>query len=299
MTALRSWRTKAVVQRGLSALPAGHRLNYLLQRATGGFPRADWALDQTGGFCRSHVDAVRSWLPRPVEDAAFYEFGAGWDLQVPLQLWCEGVERQTVVDIRPLMKPKLVADMAKRLRGRDLGRRRPPEVGERLTAEDLAAGFGIRYLAPCDATDTGLPAESVDVITSTATLEHIDAATISAILRENRRLIAPDGVLSFIIDYEDHFSHFDPAASVYQFLAYDERAFRRFNSALHFQNRLRHDDQLELFDRAGFDVVRDLPQEVAPADLEELATIELAEEYRHRPAERLAIRRAHVVLRPR
>jgi hypothetical protein len=48
-----------------------------------------------------HIDALRT-IDKSLDLARshFYEFGAGWDLLVPLSYYVFGVERQTLVDIR-------------------------------------------------------------------------------------------------------------------------------------------------------------------------------------------------------
>ena len=94
----------------------------------------------------------------------------------------------------------------------------------------------------------------MDVVTSTSTLEHVARDDIEAILRELRRVLAPDGVCSFAIDYHDHYASGTDVHPL-NFLSYDDRAWRRWNSEFQFQNRLRHPDYVAMFEEAGFDVV--------------------------------------------
>src|SRR5262249_3632127 len=119
----------------------------------------------------------------------------------------------------------------------------------------LKEHYGIDYWAPCDARRTQLEAGSIDWITSTNTLEHIPLQDIHAILQECRRLLRDDGLMSCLIDYEDHYSYFDHSISGYNFLQYSDEAWAFFNPALYYQNRLRHRDYLDLFQSAGFEVV--------------------------------------------
>src|SRR5262249_61748087 len=46
----------------------------------------------------------------PVEEATFYEFGAGWDLAIPLGFTALGGPHQVLVDIRPVVRAALVND---------------------------------------------------------------------------------------------------------------------------------------------------------------------------------------------
>jgi hypothetical protein len=181
-----SWKQKAMVQRVLSALPAGHRVNYLFQHhVTHGLPMPDDDLRAAAALGVHHVQRLADVSGRDESAGRFFEFGAGWDLHMPLILWCLGVERQLVVDIRPLVRPELVADAARRLSGpvRLPEFVRVPPPPDRDGLESFLAALGIEYRAPCDARATGLPVGSVDFVTSTNTLEHIPADDILTILR--------------------------------------------------------------------------------------------------------------------
>src|SRR5690348_6904976 len=93
---------KAAVQRALSAVPAGDRANFLLQRhVTRQIPRSEAHFRLHAQETVRHFRALRRRSPDldPAEASA-YEFGAGWDLITPLLLYALGVGRQTLVDIR-------------------------------------------------------------------------------------------------------------------------------------------------------------------------------------------------------
>jgi len=255
------WLAKALLQKSLSALPQAERANYVLQRyVTHSLP------GPTAGFQRRfrravrHLDAYEEHGPgRPLAKAVFYEFGAGWDLAVPLSFWTLGVERQILVDLHPNVHIGLVNVSIERLRSLP-SERTLREIGGPIgSLEELEPRFGIRYLAPCDARATGLPATSVDVVTSTSTLEHIPEDDLVPLLAECRRLLRPDGVLSSRIDLSDHYSHFDDSLSPYNFLRYSDRRWNLLNSSLLHQNRLRRPDYVAAFEQAGFAVVGEKP----------------------------------------
>ncbi|HJR25986.1 MAG TPA: class I SAM-dependent methyltransferase [Acidimicrobiales bacterium] len=295
-----SWRVKATLQRAFSAVPGGHRLNYLLQRhVTHGVPVSDDALRAAVEIARDHLQRIGPHSARPAADGHFFEFGAGWDLRIPQILWCLGVEQQTVVDIRPLVRPALVHDIARRLAATatGLGLPRVPSVEDPFDLERHLAALGIEYRAPCDARATGLPAGSVDRITSTNTLEHIPPAEITAIYRECRRILAPDGLVSFQIDYRDHYAGFDPSVSIYNFLRFEDATWRRYSPALHFQSRLRHREHVALVEEAGFEVLDEVTI-VGDADaLRALEALPLAARFRPLSKEELAVCESRLVLR--
>lgn len=275
-------------------------MNYLFQRhVTHGVPISDASLDAAVDLVADHLARLRRTAGTDVTGGRFFEFGAGWDLHIPQLLWCFGVHEQVVVDIRPLVRPTLVRDVARRLAGRprhpDMVRV-PPDPGDAGVDVHLQR-LGIDYRAPCDARATGLPPGSVDVITSTNTLEHIPPADIVDILRECDRILSPDGWMSFQIDYRDHFSYFDGRLSIYNFLRFDEDAWRRYSPALHFQNRLRHADHLALIRQAGFEVADEVATRGGPDQEAALAALPLGAPFRDRPFEELAVCEGRLVLR--
>jgi SAM-dependent methyltransferase len=255
------WLAKALLQKTLSALPQAERANYLLQRhVTRSLPGAEAGFRRRFERATRHVEAyAEHGSDRPLGEAVFYEFGAGWDLAVPLSFWALGVERQVLVDLRPNVRADLVNTSIERL-GRlasERGLRNPG--GPIASVEELEPRFGIRYLAPLDARATGLPAGSVDFVTSTSTLEHIPEDDLVPLLAECRRLLRPDGAVSSRIDLSDHFSHFDHSLSPYNYLRYSDRTWRLVNSELLHQNRLRRSDYVSVFERAGLTVVAERP----------------------------------------
>lgn len=253
----------------------GHRVNLVFQRRiTHTYPRSAQRLAEVVERGKRHVEALQGAGLDPAA-ATFFEFGAGWDLAVPLTMAALGAGRQVVVDLNPLLRLELVGDVARRLADDHVTLGLPePVAGIVHDGEAALTARRIEYRAPCDARDTGLEAESIDAITSTSTLEHVPGPDIDAILEENRRILRPGGLLSFEIDYTDHYSHGDRAISPYNFLKYTERGWRRYNPSLHHQNRLRHSDYLEKFDAAGFEAVAidaRRPDRARVAQLDELA----------------------------
>ena len=294
------WEVKALTQQALSHVPRGERLNYALQRSVlHSLPASDEAFRRKANRAFQHFDAFLELGPsRPASEAVFYEFGAGWDLAVQLVYWALGVEHQTVVDIRPIMRIELVNDtIAKleRLRGdwdRDM---RSPGTADLRSAEDLRERFGITYLAPRDARATGLPSGSLDFVSSTDTAEHIPAADLRAILVECRRLLKPDGLLSYRADLEDHYARAEGGLSRYNFLRYSDRKWAVFNPPLHYQNRLRYPDYVRITHEAGFEIVREHASRPSEQDLAALRALEVAERFRSYSMEELGVRGLTIV----
>jgi SAM-dependent methyltransferase len=282
------WLAKAALQRGLGAVPQGEQLNYVFQRRVlRSLPAGDAALRQKFSRAVQHLGAFEEHGPGVArEDATFYEFGAGWDLAIPVAYALLGIGRQVLVDIRPSARVELVNDTLasfERLRP-ELEQQaecelRPPG-GAIDDLEDLEARFGIRYLAPCDARDTGLPEGSVDFVSSTDTCEHIAGDELAQIFRECHRLLRPRGAFSCRIDLQDHYAYFDQSLSRYNFLRFSDRTWSVVNSPLHHQNRLRSPEYLELVRDAGFELVVERPSGPSDDGRMELRSLPLAERFR-------------------
>lgn len=273
----------------MSALPRTESVNYVFQRhVTRSLPPSPAAFRRKFKRALAHLDAYASCgAKRPVADAVLYEFGAGWDLAVQLSYWSLGVDRQLLVDLHPHVRLDLVDVTLQRLRQErsaleiDANREiRVPDMPSLTSTRELEERFGITYLAPCDARATGLESQSVDLISSTNTLEHIPASDLIDILRECARLLRDDGVLSSRIDLRDHYSYFDKSVQPYNFLRYSDRAWSLFNSSLLYQNRLRRPDYLEALTRAGLTVVSETSTQPTAAELATLDSIELAPRFR-------------------
>ena len=291
------WLAKAALQRGLGALPQGERLNYVFQRhVLRSFPIGDAALRQKFTRAVQHLAAYEEHAPgTPAAEATFFEFGAGWDLAIPLAYALLGVGHQVLVDIRPSARTELVNET---LAGYGRLRRALEEAAARslhdvggpvASLAELEPRFGIRYLAPCDARATGLPVGSVDFVSSTDTCEHIPAADLAAIFAECRRLLRPGGTFSCRIDLQDHYAYFDRSLSRYNFLRFSDRTWALVNSPLHFQNRLRAPEYLRLVGEAGFELVVENPSGPSEQGRAELQALPLAERFRSYSPDELGV----------
>ena len=259
-------------------------MNYVFQRhVLRSLPAGESVFRRKFARAQQHLRAYDEHGPGTrAADAVFYEFGAGWDLAIPLSYAALGVGRQVLVDIRPSVRVELVNDslMAfERLWG-ELEAEADGKVrhlgGPIGSPAELESRFGITYLAPRDARATGLPFESVDFVSSTDTCEHIPEDELPEIFRECFRLLRPGGAFSCRIDLQDHYSYFDRSLSRYHFLRYSDRAWNVVNSPLHHQNRLRSPDYLRLVREAGFELVAERASGPSDEGLAELETLPLA-----------------------
>ena len=130
-----NWRYKALLQLAFSNLPCGEVLNYFCQRyVTRRLPTTDAEFVSRVSIAREHLDAVRRSYGRSLNEANFYEYGAGCDLVVPLAFYALGAECQLLVDNSRLLRLKLVNDAIEKFR------RRAPELALRRTPDRYIEG---------------------------------------------------------------------------------------------------------------------------------------------------------------
>jgi len=214
------------------------------------------------------------------------EFGAGRNLLTPLLLSAAGAREVHVFDIDRLATTEQVNYVIRQLTSRNHpivkgGWREIQDLDE-----DLRRLYRIRYCAPADARDTRLPTDSIDFICSTSTLEHIKRDDISSILAESQRICTPNGLLSFIIDYHDHYATADPGITRFNFYRYSEKSWRWFNPPNHFQNRMRHSDYELLFDESGLTALEHRPV-IPTEDFRYLDNMPMSKAFSHYSSEDL------------
>ena len=127
----------------------------------------------------------------------------------------------------------------------------------KISSLDELALYGIEYRAPHDAAKTDFNDKTLDACISTNTLEHIPKESINSIFSELYRTLKDDGIVSAKIDYSDHYAHTDRTISELNYLKFDENSWKRYNHKCHYQNRLRHYDYVEIFNRCGFVVIEE------------------------------------------
>ncbi len=292
------WKQKAALFRLFSLLPGGgDSFQYFLRRKiTRSLPRSPEACDKALELVLKHMRNLYGGGP---PQGLYYEFGAGWDSFQNIALYCHGVDRQLLIDIMPLLRRELANDAVSYFgsaKNDSLIRQSPGPLGSDFRA-DLARFYGIDYQAPSDAQKVSLPDGSVRAIATTNTLEHIPFPVLRNIMRECRRLCAPDARLSMRIDYSDHYAHIDRAITPFNFLQFSTEEWARYNLTNHYQNRGRHPDYLNLFRDAGFEVVS---EEVTrpPGWRELLRSVVRDRDYQGYDEESAAIIDALICLRP-
>jgi hypothetical protein len=289
-----SWLLKAAAQGAISLLPGRHRLNRVLQQhVTKSLALSQTAFEAKVAQCRHHLTGFERGRGAGQRPRVVLELGTGWYPIVPLGLALAGATQVTTLDVSPLLERASVlrvielyegalADgrLAGALPGIDLAHAESLLQAARArsdgSASDLLAALGVRSeVGGLDV--VALPSESVDLLVSNNTLEHVPAGQLAEIMGGFRRLAAPGAVMDHFIDLSDHYAHFDRAIGEFNYLRFSPTLWRLFNNPLQFQNRLRVSDYRSLIEQAGFRVIAEESQRGSAA---ELASVRLAAQFR-------------------
>ena len=253
------------------------------------------------------IDFIRS--SREITGAVCLEIGTGWEILIPVLFSLCGAKQVILTDLHRLCSDETVASAITALKrnrhaiatglGLDTGivDRRLASAPNRLG--DFLSEFRLEYLAPCDCAALPIPDSSVDIVYSRAVLEHIHPAVLEAIFRESRRVLDEAGLSCHFIDPSDHWQHGDQRISRINFLRYSDGVFRwTYLNSLNYQNRLRHSEYVRLFERSGFEIIRE--HRTVDRDAVQFArTARLAAKFRHFAPEDLATVDSFFLARPR
>ncbi len=262
---------KCTIQHILSNIPKGEIANRWLQiHGTKNLPVNEELLLNKISLGKLHLDYYLKYntdSKTSFEDIISFEFGAGYDLIIPIIFSYAGIKSITCVDIKDKVSAYLISNIVDRLKSHkdlkeltDINNHSYDTITKSNVKEILKNNFRINYIAPMDASKTNFPDEHLDLIVTNATFEHIPLNSIKDILKESYRILKPGGVFSNIIDYKDHWAYTDSRLSYYNYLKYSPKKWKFLNPSLNYQNRLRHKDYIELFESAGFKLKYILPR---------------------------------------
>jgi SAM-dependent methyltransferase len=296
------WRLKGAIQKVLGYVPGGDRIHYVLQRRAGG-------LTDFGRECDIKVDDWRLMMGHlrtaklPIAGSTFLEIGTGWYPTFPLCLYLAGAGRVHTVDLTRHLETELTKQLADRLAShapliaRESGRSDDYVAAQQTalvtalrdgTSIEAATGGVFDYRAPADASATGLPANSVDVVFSNSVLEHVPGPVIDACFTEAMRIVRPGGIVFHSVNCGDHYAYADRSINQLHYLQYSETEWRKWNNQFLYQNRLRAIDFVEMAKRAGFSIEIDTSR-ASPERLKQLDAITVDPSFARYPREQLAI----------
>jgi hypothetical protein len=284
---MRSWLVKALVQRGIGALPYRHYWNELLQQSvTRSLQLTTSRFEASLHNCRNHLEQHACFGGHAKGgDFTVFELGTGWFPTVAIGLYLCGAREVWTWDIAPLLRRERLKQTALRFLDGEherILRDHVQEAPDRLTrlrevtalCDDprgpepavLLERLGIHYRNG-KASQSGLPPHSIDLVLSDVVLEYISPQQLSEILREFRRIAAPDAVMSHTISLDDQYAAYDPRITQFNFLRFSDWTWRLLNNPIIPLNRLRVSDYRSAFSKSGFTIVEESSQRGDPAEL--------------------------------
>jgi len=303
------WRIKGIVQKALSVVPGGERINDLLQRTLGGLRNFGATVDGKVDDWAIHMGHLRE-LDVPLAGKVVLEIGTGWFPTFPLCYALAGTERCLTFDLSRHLDARLTFKLLGELE-RHL---EPIATATRSSLDDVRARYakltasgdlvtllgasGIEYFAPADATATALASDSVDIVFSNSVLEHVQPEVLDELMRESRRLLRPGGLIVHSINCGDHYAYFDRSINFMNYLQFSDAQWALWNNDLQYQNRLRPKHFVAATEAAELDVVirKFTPR---PDLLAALPKMRLAAEFAHYSPEQLASKSIDIVARKR
>jgi SAM-dependent methyltransferase len=297
-----NWKLKVLVQFVLAHVPGGEAVNHRLQRRAGSHSVAR---------SRVHVDDIARFLtsidpPVDVRGKRILEVGTGWDAIHALVLSILGASSVTTYDhvrhvrfdlaMQGLQEIARHPMIAAAVRLDESARERLDDLLGATDLDDLLARGRITYVAPGDATTSGLAAGSIDIVYSHAVLEHVTDKVVDAFLTESQRVLVPGGVILAVIGIGDHYTSVDPSLTMVNFLKYPEWLWALLvKNKISYHNRLREKDFLDRFERAGARVLWKFSR-VDDRDVEAARTMRVNRRFAGLTPEQLAVSRTDVVL---
>lgn len=301
-----NFKYKCFLQKLLSVLPKGEKLNFIFQKyITKSLPTSADNFIRVQGWAKKHFDFFNRYAQIDPKRTTYYEFGAGWDLINPIAISLLGVKTLNCIDIRQQVFPYLINDtISKFCHLKDKVSfdyslpQNIPLIDQTNLRDVLKNYFRINYFAPMNAIATEFKDGSMDFIVSNTTLEHVPKDDIVKILKECYRISNDGAIISCLIDYQDHWSYFDKGISKYNFLRYSSSKWRRYNPSLHYQNRLRHKDYLDIISQTNFELLEVKPNPVTDKDLDLLRKLPIDSYFLNKyTLEELAVKSAWIVMR--
>ena len=296
------WRIKGLIQKTLALVPAGDKLHYQLQRQLGGLRNFDRELDIKVDDWAIMTTHLRNF-GLDLEGARLMEIGTGWYPTFPLACHLAGASTVSTFDLQRHLRTDLttlcIAALERHLepiavtsgasltevqaRWRTL-RDNWHRTGDLVTASQ----GGIQYHAPADASQTGLPAGSIDLVFSNSVLEHVTPEVIAPIYREAHRLLSDDGLMFHSVNCGDHYAYVDSRINQLHYLRYSDAQWRFWNNDFLYQNRLRAHHFVDVASDFDFEILLNTAS-ASPLRMQQLEQIPLAAEFTSIDPDKLCI----------
>lgn len=302
------WVLKALIQKIISFLPLSHKINYLFQKhITKGLELTDKLFEEKLLHCKNHIQAIQNYGNHN-NSLTVLEIGSGWYPIVPIGLYLFGAKIIFTVDITHLFRVKNIkCAIQKYLQYfeqnklsdylHNVQKERILNLKEILInpkyndVTEILKRLNIDYLI-IDEKKLSVKDESIDLITSNNTFEHISEAHLYKIFKDFKRVAGKNCVMSHFIDMSDHFAHIDKTITDYNFMKFSERMWKIIDNNIQPQNRLRLTDFRDIHNTAGFKIIS---ENNITGDKNALTRIKLDGSFKSIPSELLSVTHTTII----
>ncbi len=304
---MKKWVVKAVVQKGISIFPNREKVNYFFQKhVTKGAILNDDYFELKLVHAKDHIQYFEKYKGDELQSKNVLELGTGWFPIIPISLFLTGFDRIVSVDTQKWLSKQKIMDALLRFRTwKENGKLKSylqidPDRWEvikhiidtdHLSLDDICKKMNFSFLIE-DARNLPFEQRSFDLICSNNTFEHIPESILKDILKEFKRLVKNDGVMSHFIDLSDHFAHFDKSINIYNFLRFSPTEWKWIDNSIQPQNRLRFCDYEKMYIQLGIEYTK---EQVRPGSLEELEAIKIHKDFEGYTKSELAVSHGYFI----
>ncbi|BDS14523.1 class I SAM-dependent methyltransferase [Aureispira anguillae] len=300
---IRKWHLKAIIQKTISFMPNGHKINHWFQKnITKGVYLGDEYFYDRLEHVKHHISAFQQFCG-PIKGKKTLELGTGWYPVIPFSFFLSGASEINTVDISNLTNKEKLKDTIDRFI--DLIEQNklsqyidalPERVAtlqqihkdfETLSFETILARLNIRYIIMDARKLSHIPTGSIDLVHSNNTFEHVYPDVLKDILKEFKRIVSPTGFQSHFIDMSDHFAHFDHSINIYNFLQYSNTTWDKIiDNSIQPQNRWRFPQFVNLYQELNIPLT---DTETRPGDIEAVNSLKIHSDFSNFSTKELAI----------
>lgn len=302
------WVAKAVVQKIISYFPQKEKVNYFFQKhITKAVHLTDEHLFFKLNHAKDHLYFFEKYATG-IKDKEVLELGSGWYPIIPICFYLNNVKKIISIDIQSWMTKETQLITIKKLKSlNDTGELQKflPNINherwekleaiynspDEYTKEDINKILNLELIIK-DARKTELDSNCIDFICSNNTFEHIDKKILVDIIKEFKRVLKNEGVMSHFIDMSDHFAHFDKKINIYNFLKFSNKKWNIIDNSIQPQNRLRYRDYTKIYSDLNIPITQ---EKIETGDVELLKKMKISTQFKDYSIEELAISHAYIV----
>ncbi|TLD40949.1 MAG: hypothetical protein JETT_2784 [Candidatus Jettenia ecosi] len=261
-----NWKYKALLQRLLAIIPFGEKVNFQLQKFSGGNK-----LSHVDEYVNSGVRIVKLLIENgfvDIKNKQILEVGTGWLPTFPILFSLLGAGKIYTYDHVPHLRFTMTKSTLTQIKksfpfiSKQLGitvEKLEDKCSKAMNTEDLTRLFeflNVQYRAPEDATYTKIPDNSLDLFFSYAVLEHVPENIVIGLTQEALRTLKQGAFYYNYIGLHDHYVSFDKKITKVNFLKYPEWLWKILaKNKITYLNRLRNSQFVKIIEDCGFEIV--------------------------------------------